>query len=111
VEPDDISHQCAFHVTQYQKPDPSKDSYKFDVIIKDANGNEIGSVYGAVATGPIEVKSSLPLPLIVTAGNVDADAVLFSYGDQNWGSNDQPHHCNFGKYDSGNRDGDCGFAC
>lgn len=51
----------------------------------------------------VGVTSALPYVLMVTAQNVDADAVLFKYADQSWGSNDQPHHCNFGKYDSGSR--------
>ena len=59
----------------------------------------------------VGVTSALPLVLIVTAQNVDDDAVLFAYGDQSWGSNDQPHQCNFGAYDSGKREGDCGFSC
>jgi hypothetical protein len=102
---------CGFHVKQYQKPDPSKDHYKFDVVIKDAKGENIGQLLNADATNPISVDSRLPLPLIVTAGNVDSDAVLFNYGDQAFGSNDQAHHCDFGAYDNGARDGDCGFTC
>ena len=53
----------------------------------------------------VDVDSALPYVLIVTAQNVDKDAVLFNYAGQAWGSNDQEHHCNFGAYDSGSRYG------
>ena len=107
---------CGMHVTQYQKPDPSKDQYKFDVVVKDAEGNEIGNLKDAYAGSlqspeSIGVTSRLPYVLMVDAGNVDDDAVLFRYGAQSWGSNDQEHHCDFGSYDNGSRQGDCGFQC
>lgn len=104
---------CGIHVVQYQKPHPATDHYKLDVSIFDANGALIGKVAGADAPAGVEVdvKSTLPNVLVVTTGKVDNDAVLFKYGAQAWGSNDQEHHCNFGAYDSGNREGDCGFSC
>jgi hypothetical protein len=102
---------CGVHVTQHQKQNPATDKYKFDIKIFDANNNVIGSVDGADATNPVIVDSKLPNTLVVTAGNVDADAVLMDYAGQHWGSNDQAHHCNFGAYDSGKREGDCGFTC
>lgn len=61
--------------------------------------------------GPRFNSLAKPNVLVVTTGKVDNDAVLFKYGAQAWGSNDQEHHCNFGAYDSGNREGDCGFSC
>ena len=106
---------CAFHVVQYQKPDPSKDAYRFDVTLFDNNQDVIGGVEGraveSVHGGSFGMTSKLPFVLIVEAGRVDDDAVLFKYGDQSWGSNDQEHHCDFGGYEDGNREGDCGFAC
>ncbi|MCJ1342826.1 hypothetical protein MMC31_001015 [Peltigera leucophlebia] len=104
---------CGIHVVQYQKPNPATDHYKLDVSIIDANGALIGKVVGADAPAGVEVdvKSTLPNVLVVTTGKVDHDAVLFKYGAQAWGSNDQQHHCDFGAYDSGKREGDCGFSC
>ncbi|KAL9583574.1 MAG: hypothetical protein Q9212_002623 [Teloschistes hypoglaucus] len=98
---------CGVHVTQHQKQNPNDPSshYHLDVTIYDAAQKEIGKVTNQDAPGGqgVDVTSALPNVLIVTAQNVDADAVLFKYGDQSWGSNDQEHHCNFGKYDNGNR--------
>ena len=62
-----------------------------------------------IACGQID--TALPGLLYVTAGAVDSDPVNFNYQDQAWGSNDQPHHSNFGAYDSGKREGDTGFSC
>ncbi|KAL6713990.1 hypothetical protein ACLMJK_008484 [Lecanora helva] len=106
---------CGVHVTQHQKknPDDPSSHYSLDVTIYDGAEQEIGSVTGQDAPGGqgVDVDSKLPYVLIVTAQQVDADPLLFKYGDQSWGSNDQSHHCNFGSYDSGHRDGDCGFTC
>ncbi|KAL8691243.1 MAG: hypothetical protein Q9218_003483 [Villophora microphyllina] len=98
---------CGVHVTQYQKQNPNDPSshYHLDVTIYDAAQKEIGKVTNQDAPGAqgVDVTSALPYVLIVTAQNVDADAVLFKYTDQSWGSNDQPHHCNFGNFGGGNR--------
>lgn len=107
---------CGLHVTQYQKHEPNSNptgDYKLDITIKDAAGGIIGGTTGAVAKAGVgvPVDSRLPLVLIVTAQNVDNDPLLFKYAGQSWGSNDQAHHCNFGAYENGNRDGDCGFTC
>lgn len=106
---------CGVHVTQYQKSNPSDPNshYKLDITIKDGAQVQIGSVLGADAPAEVavDVGSALPYVLEVIAQNGDDDAVLFRYGDQSWGSNDQAHHCDFGAYDSGNRNGDCGFSC
>jgi hypothetical protein len=102
---------CGMHVTQHQKPDPSKDKYRFDVKLFDVNENLIGEVLDQVADKIIEVPSKLPHVMLVEAGNVDNDAVLFKYAEQHFGSNDQAHHCNFGAYDNMKREGDCGFTC
>ena len=106
---------CGFHVTQYQKGNPNDPAshYHLDISVKDASGAVIGTVgYQDAPSGQVvHCPSRLPNDVIVTAQNVDADALLFQYGDQTFGSNDQAHHCNFGKYDSGSRNGDCGFTC
>ncbi|KAI0132943.1 hypothetical protein BJ170DRAFT_730966 [Xylariales sp. AK1849] len=107
---------CGVHVTQYQKnegPGGNTADYRFDVTLYDANQEEIGSASLLdVPSGQTRgVDSALPFVFEITAGNVDNDAVLMAYAGQNFGSNDQEHHCNFGKYDSGSRNGDCGFSC
>lgn len=98
---------CGVHVTQHQKENPSDPSshYHLDVTIYDGAQKEIGKVTNqdAPAGQGVGVTSALPWVLIVTAQKVDKDAVLFNYSDQSWGSNDQEQHCDFGKYDSGNR--------
>ncbi|KAL8902721.1 MAG: hypothetical protein Q9207_004433 [Kuettlingeria erythrocarpa] len=105
---------CGLHIIQYQKPDPSTDAYKFDIVMKDANGMVIGNTLGAQdARSPVSVAGfggQLPNQLIVTAGAVDADPVRFAYGSQSWDSNDGSR-CGMGAYDSGSRNGDCGFSC
>lgn len=105
---------CGVHVTQHQKNEPDNPSgnYKLDIQIKDAGGAQIGGVGGADAptNQGVGVTSQLPAVLIVTTGAVDDDSVLFDYNGAHWGSNDQAH-CSFGRYDSGKREGDCGFTC
>ena len=107
---------CTMHVTQYQKTEPQSNptpDYKLDITLFDGAGTPVGTKFGAPALNGVGVgvTSRLPWVMIVTAGAVDSDPLLFKYADQAWGSNDQEHHCNFGKYDHGNRDGDCGFNC
>ena len=107
---------CGVHVTQFQKNEADSNptgNYLLSVTIFDAAQKQIGQVekVDAPSGQGVNVDSVLPYVLIVTAQNVDDDAVLFAYADQSWGSNDQPHHCNFGAYDSGKREGDCGFTC
>ncbi|KAK2802248.1 hypothetical protein FQN50_007429 [Emmonsiellopsis sp. PD_5] len=103
---------CGIHITQYQKNDrdnPNPD-YRFDISIKDHQGQEIGRADFADGSKNIDIFSALPWVLIVTAGDEDSDPVSFAYSDQSWDSNDESR-CSMGKYDSGNRDGDCGFSC
>ena len=114
------------HVIQYQKneksgPNAGGTEYLFDVTLKDADGSPI-NLYNCNGCGttarfvgpngaPQKIESDLPFDVVLTAGAVDGDAVLFNYDDQSWGSNDQQHHSNFGSYDSGKREGDTGFTC
>lgn len=65
----------------------------------------------APAGKAVSVDSKVPFVLEVTAQKVDADPVLFAYAYQTWAYADVAHQCNFGKYDSGNPEGDCGFSC
>ena len=49
---------------------------------------------------------------MIKVGPTDGDVVVFDYpGNAEWNSDDQSHTCNFGQYDSGKREGDCGFTC
>ncbi len=105
---------CGLHIIQYQKPDPSKDSYKVDVVMKDKNGMVIGNTLGAVdASNPVSIAGfggQLPQQLVVTTGAIDSDPIKFAYGEQSWDSSDGSH-CSIGHYDHGERNGDCGFTC
>ncbi|KAL8855843.1 MAG: hypothetical protein Q9178_007527 [Gyalolechia marmorata] len=111
---------CGIHVVQYQKKKPKGNPvtdpnarYHMDVTIFDSNQDNIGEVLGAdpLAGEPIEITSKLPHVMLVTTQKVDADPVLFAYSDQSWAYADVAHQCNFGQYDSGKREGDCGFSC
>lgn len=107
---------CGVHVKQYQKNEPNSNpgpNYLFDIAIFDAAGRQIGGVERAQAPAfqGVAVASELPWKVIVTAENVDSDPVLFDYAGQHWAYADVAHHCNFGAYDSGARQGDCGFTC
>jgi hypothetical protein len=118
---------CTMHIVQYQKNvqgdgnHPANPEYVIDVSLFDANQapiplkncNGCGNTARSVAlNGKANyIESNLPWGMEVTVGATDSDAILFAYGDQNWGSNDQPHHSNFGGYDGGWRRGDTGFSC
>lgn len=104
-------------IKQYQKNEGDPDStggtsnYRFDIQMKDDQGELVGELDYADAPGGqgVDVDSALPVVLIVTAQNVDDDPVKFAYGDQSWDSNSD--QCSVGKYDSGARQMDCGFTC
>ncbi len=118
---------CGMHIVQYQKNEqgdpahPSNPEYVIDVSLFDAkqkpiplkNCNGCGNTASTVAPNgkAAYIESSLPYGMEITCGAVDSDAVLFAYADQFWGSNDQPHHSNFGPYSDGSRSGDTGFTC
>lgn len=106
---------CTMHVVQYQRNENGIGAdYQFDVLIYDANKTPIGQIQKQAVdpnTKTLNVNSNLPYVMVLTASGGDGDAVLFAYGGQNWGSNDQEHHSNFGPYDSGSRQGDTGFTC
>lgn len=107
---------CGVHVTQYQKnegPGDDIENYRFTVVLKDADGKPVGEQdYVSIPSGETSsFTSTLPWTFDLTAPNVDDDAIWMAYGDQSFTSNDQPHSCNFGSYDGGKREGDCGFTC
>lgn len=106
---------CGIHIEQYQKNEddenPTSD-YEVSILIKDAAGNQIGQATKQDASKPLYVQSKLPHNLIVQLGNVDSDPIFFWYADQYWLTNDNSaHDCKLGGFDSGNRQGDCGFTC
>lgn len=55
------------------------------------------------------IDSRLPYSLSITSGNVDSDPVSFGYAGFNFNTNGP--NCKVGGYDSGARQGDCGFDC
>ena len=112
---------CTFHVVQYQRDQNGVGGdYAFDLELFDGAQQPIGSIAKQAvdaATKSLDVPSTLPLTLVVTARGPDEAPVLFAYGDQSWDSDDQDaHHCTLGLgdewgYEDGNREGDCGFTC
>ncbi|KAI9800505.1 MAG: hypothetical protein M1825_004053 [Sarcosagium campestre] len=106
-----VEGQCGMHVVQYQKPDPSKDKYKYDISLFEAGEvkNLIGEKTGADGAAPFDVFSKLPLSMVVTSGPEDKSPIKFDYGDQHFDSGFA--QCKFGGYDNGKREGDCGFTC
>jgi hypothetical protein len=107
---------CTFHVVQYQKwegPGLNTDNYRFDVTLYDADGVLVGDVEQiSVPSEQTQQIATKPLQytLALTAPNVDDDPIKFAYADQSWDTNDESH-CKMGAYDSGSRQGDCGFTC
>lgn len=79
-------------------------------MIKNSNKDVISSASGADAPANfgVGVTNKLPWVVVVTAQNVDANPVLMAYSDQSWAFADVAHHCNFGAYDGGKEEGDCG---
>ena len=57
----------------------------------------------------LDVDSALPAVYIATAGSVDQDPVGFAYNGFAFTSSSD--NCQTGAYDSGSRQGDCGFPC
>jgi hypothetical protein len=109
---------CGVHVTQYQKPDPSKDKYTLAATLKDQNQNEIGTTGGKTGLTllygrpKLVFPSKLPLPFVVNSRVIDSDPVDFEYDGVRWDSNNKDtHHCSVGAYDGGKREIDCGFTC
>lgn len=107
---------CGVHVKQYQRNEPKSNpgpNYLLDITIYDDAGKPIGGVQRAEAPAfrGVAVPSQLPWLLIVTTENRDEDPILFDYAGQHWAYADVAHACNFGAYDGGDRDGDCGFTC
>jgi hypothetical protein len=75
---------CGIHITQYQKPDPSKDPYSLAAKIYDANQNEIGNSNGKQLGLVLVLTTPLPNTFIITARNIDADSLKLGYDGREW---------------------------
>lgn len=88
------------HVTQYQKNEPdvpafaaNNPEYVLEVCIYDANQVLLNKFDGEDGCGnfvalngqPQAIVTALPNLMYITVGAMDDDAVLFTYGDQDWG--------------------------
>ena len=112
---------CTMHVVQWQRNENGVGAdYEFDVLIYDADKNEIGLVSKAPidpTTKSLAVDSNLPYTVDITASGGDDDPVQFAYAGQTWDSNDRTNHqSNMGTtpddgYENGKREGDMGFTC
>ncbi len=71
----------------------------------------IGSVskLDVPAKNTSSIDSRLPYTLNITSGNVDNDPIGFGYAGFKFNTNSP--NCKIGRYDSGSRQGDCGFSC
>ncbi|KAL8931055.1 MAG: hypothetical protein Q9208_000157, partial [Pyrenodesmia sp. 3 TL-2023] len=102
---------CGVHVTHYQIP-KGDNKYYAEAKIYDGKGIEIGSLHKMDATGPVYVWSTLPYALVIKAAkpgssdNPDKAPLEFAYAEATWKSGSG--NCNFGGYENGNREGDCG---
>lgn len=113
VEKRFASGQCGAHIVQYQKNEGPGDQsqYRLQINLYDAGHAEAGDIAPTDATpdAPVDVDGPLPYVFEATVGFVDSDPIQFHYGGQFWESTGA--QCSMGKYDSGSRNGDCGFSC
>lgn len=105
------AEQCGVHIIQYQKNENGiGGDYQFDASLKDKNGLEIGALnHEVIPAGQTHQITSSLAPFHITALNVDSDPVIFEFAGFNFASSSP--NCQFGDYDSGSRQGDCGFSC
>ena len=103
---------CQIHFVQHQKPDPVKDEYSMEVWIKDANQEDIGSVYPAapMPDRKLSVTSELPYTVEFRTGGEDHSPVEIAYGAESFNT-DNDRRCSVGEYDGGSRQIDCDFRC
>lgn len=109
------------HVVQWQRnEDGVGGDYAFDVLIYDADKNEIGLVSEASIDPKMKslvVDSNLPYTVDITASGGDDDPVQFVYAGQSWDSNDRMNYrSDMGTglengYENGKREGGMGFTC
>ena len=85
------------------------DGQGLDVVGGNATAD---TLVASPAHAMVGYRSKLPLVVGVASGAVDGDAISFSYNGVNWDSSDSTvHKCQLGGWDSGSRQGDCGFTC
>jgi hypothetical protein len=112
---------CTMYVVQNQRDeDGIGPEYEFDIVLYDAKKKIIGSMQHKTIdakTKSLSLTSHLPYTVEVIAKRGDNDPVVFKYSGQTWDNNDDKvHFSTLGKrkrhsYESGNREGDMGFAC
>ncbi|KAJ5601176.1 hypothetical protein N7510_010710 [Penicillium lagena] len=107
--------QCGVHITQYQRNEGDAvnplDVFQLKLNILDANQESIGFMIKQAAEEALIVPSKLPYDLWVQVGDGDDDPICFWYSNQYWCTDNDDWGCNIGEYDSGERNGDCGFSC
>lgn len=90
---------CSFHLTQEDHCGDETSDYVCSIVLKDNDGNEIGSVEGESCTAddPLDATSKLPSVLSVS-GQHDSpeDPVQFTYGGVIYSSDSQ---CSVGGWD------------
>ncbi|KAL8796249.1 MAG: hypothetical protein Q9195_001364 [Heterodermia aff. obscurata] len=106
---------CTYHIQQYQHNENGfGNTYGFSVIIYDAAKAPIGQISKQAVpddgSNTLNMDSNLPYVLEIHAPGPDDAAVTFNYGADSWSSDDSSR-CSMGAYDSGSRNGDCGFTC
>ncbi|CAF9915980.1 MAG: hypothetical protein HETSPECPRED_002700 [Heterodermia speciosa] len=106
---------CTYHVQQYKHNENGfGNTYGFTVIIYVADKAPIGQISKQAVpddgSNTLNMDSNLPYVLEIHAPGPDDAAVTFNYGADAWSSDDSSH-CTLGAYDSGSRNGDCGFTC
>ena len=105
---------CGVHVRQYRRNQPENPSpdFKLDLWIFDGAQALMTALTGVDAVSGVARSIITPLPHLfnVTVQNADNDSVLFEYNGVSWDSSNS-NHCGFGGYDTGKREGDCGFTC
>ncbi|KAJ5182928.1 hypothetical protein N7492_000544 [Penicillium capsulatum] len=107
---------CTIHVTQYQPDDktrnPMSTSQLAITVYQDDQEPFVFATKQPLA-GTMKIDSKLPYPLYVQDNYKDGDKEILSfwYNGQWFLEYDAAHSCNIGEYDSGKREGACGFTC
>lgn len=121
----EISHSHWYLVIQYQRNEgPGNDNAQFRLnatIYDDEHININVPINGTVGQNnlvqvfkgtQVGMTSRLPSPLKISLGPNDDDLIQFNYvGNMPWDSGNSTHHCKFGGYKNGKREGDCDFRC
>ncbi|KAI4162424.1 MAG: hypothetical protein LQ342_003990 [Letrouitia transgressa] len=103
---------CTMHFTQYEKNNGGRrETFAYDLRVYDDIQRLVGGINGVELPDYKEgvLLTDLEHPLLFQSGVIRSDPILFRYDKEVWSTSDK--HCFVGKYDGGNRDGDCGFRC